>query len=101
MRKSLLIISLLAGIVYACNQQDQTAPHLLSTGKLPTQVFSIDITKDTTLHTKNGALIRIPHGALSSGTNPVQLEIKEAYSMQEILKAGLTTMSNGQALSTS
>lgn len=99
MRKSLLVIGLLAGIVYACNQQDKTASHLLSTNKLPTQVVSIDITKDTVLHTKNGALIRIPHGALSSSSNPVQLEIKEAYTMQDILKGGLTTMSNGQPLS--
>ena len=99
MRKSLLVIGLLAGIVYACNQQDKTASHLLSTNNLPTQVVSIDITKDTVLHTKNGALIRIPHGALSSSTNPVQLEIKEAYTMQDILKGGLTTMSDGQPLS--
>jgi len=99
MRKPLLVIGLLAGIVYACNQQDKTPSHLLTTGKLPTQVFSIDITKDTVLHTKNGALIRIPHGALSSGTNPVQLEIKEAYTMQDILRGGLTTTSNGQPLS--
>jgi hypothetical protein len=99
MRKPLLVIGLLVSIVYACNQQDKTPSHLLTTGKLPTQVFSIDITKDTVLHTKNGALIRIPHGALSSSTNTVQLEIKEAYTMQDILKAGLTTMSNGQPLS--
>jgi hypothetical protein len=99
MRKSLLVIGLLAGIVYACNQRDKTPSHLLSTSNLPTQVFSIDITKDTVLHTKNGALIRIPHGALSAAANPVQLEIKEAYTMQDILKAGLTTMSNGQPLS--
>jgi cytochrome c2 len=98
MRKPLLVIGLLAAIVYACNQQDNTLSHLLTTSNLPTQVFSIDITKDTVLHTKNGALIRIPHGALSSGTNPVQLEIKEAYTMQDMLKAGLTTMSNGQPL---
>jgi len=99
MRKPLIIIGLLAGIVYACNQQDNKMNPLLGTSKLLTQVFSIDITKDTTLHTKNGALIRIPRGALASGSNPVQLEVKEAYSIQDIVKAGLTTMSNGQPLS--
>jgi len=99
MRKPLLIIGLLAGIVYACNQQEKIMNPLLGTSKLLTQVFSIDITKDTTLHTKNGALIRIPQGALASSSNPVQLEVKEAYSIQDIVKAGLTTMSNGQPLS--
>jgi hypothetical protein len=99
MRKPLLIIGLLVGIVYACNQRGKTINSLLSTGKLPTQLFSIDISKDTTLITKNGALIRIPRGALSANGNMVQLEVKEAYSMQDIIKAGLTTQSNGQPLS--
>jgi hypothetical protein len=99
MRKPLLIIGLLAVIVCACNQRGKTINHLLSTSKLPTQLFSIDISKDTTLVTRNGALIRIPHGALSASENRVQLEVKEAYSMQEILEAGLTTQSNGQPLS--
>jgi mono/diheme cytochrome c family protein len=99
MRKPLLIIGLLVVIVYACNQRGKTINSLLSTGKLPTQLFSIDISKDTTLITKNGALIRIPRGALSANGNTVQLEVKEAYSMQDIIKAGLTTQSNGQPLS--
>src|SRR5687768_16627210 len=99
MRKPLLIIGLLAVIVYACNQRGNTINSLLSTGKLPTQLFSIDISKDTTLITKNGALIRIPKGALSADENIVKLEVKEAYSMRDIIKAGLTTQSNGQPLS--
>jgi mono/diheme cytochrome c family protein len=99
MRKPLLIVCLLAAIVYACNQRGKTINPLLNTGKLPAQLFSVDITKDTILVTKNGAFIRIPHGALSAGTNTVQLEVKEAYSMQQILEAGLTTQSNGQSLS--
>lgn len=99
MKKPLLIIGLLVAIVYACNQRSKTINSLLSTGQLPTQLFNIDISKDTTLITKNGALIRIPKGALSTTGNMVQLEVKEAYSMQDILKAGLTTQSNGQPLS--
>ncbi|THU33511.1 hypothetical protein FAM09_25525 [Niastella caeni] len=45
---------LLATLIYACNQSGKTFNSLLNTGKLPTQLFSIDITKDTTLVTKNG-----------------------------------------------
>jgi mono/diheme cytochrome c family protein len=99
MKKPLFIIGLLAATVFACNQQDQTINRLLSPGKLSSQLFSIDITKDTLLRTKKGALIRIPRGALSSASNTVQLEVKEAYSMQDILMAGLTTQSNGRPLS--
>jgi hypothetical protein len=99
MRKPLLIVSLLVIIIYACNQNSQFRNPFFSTGKLPAQVFSIDITKDTILVTKKGAVIRIPHGALSASINTVQLEVKEAYNIQEMLEAGLTTQSNGQPLS--
>ncbi|WP_081146548.1 hypothetical protein [Niastella vici] len=79
MRKPLLIIGLLAAIVYACNQGNKIKNPLLSTSNLPAQLFSIDITEDTTLITRHGAVIRIPHGAFTANGNTVQLEIKEAY----------------------
>ncbi|HEX6429653.1 MAG TPA: hypothetical protein VF008_18300, partial [Niastella sp.] len=99
MKKNLLSIGLLATIVYACNQGDRSVNTLLNPGKLSEQTFVIDISKDTILTTKKGALIRIPKGALSADDNIVKLEVKEAYSMQDIIKAGLTTQSNGQPLS--
>lgn len=99
MKKSLFPIGLLIAVIYACNQSDKQGNQLLSTGKLPSQVFSINITRDTTLLTKKGAIIHIPHGTLSASTNTVQLEIKEAYSMEDIIRASLTTQSNGQPLS--
>jgi cytochrome c2 len=99
MKKNLLVICLLAAIVFACNQSDTSVNSLLNTGKLPTQTFVIDISKDTVLTTKKGALIRIPKGALTADDNIARLEVKEAYSMRDIVKAGLTTMSNGQPLS--
>lgn len=99
MNKPLLIIGLLAAIVYACNQGDRKVNTLLNPGKLRAQTFVIDISKDTILTTKKGALIRIPKGALSADDNIVKLEVKEAYSMLDIVKGGLTTQSNGQPLS--
>src|SRR5687767_6190284 len=99
MRKPLLVIGLLAIIVYACNQGDRTVNTLLNPGKLPAQTFVIDISKDTILTTKKGALIRIPKGSLSADDNIVKLEVKEAYSMRDIIKGGLTTQSDGRPLS--
>ena len=99
MKKSLIIIGLLVAVIYACNQSGKTGNRLLNTGKLPSQVFSVNTTRDTTLLTHKGALIHIPHGALSAANNTVQLEVKEAYSMEDIIRAGLTTQSNGQPLS--
>jgi len=99
MKKTLVIITLLIAVVYACNQNDKTASHLLNTGNLTTQLFKVKIDRDTTLITKKGAIIRIPQGALSSADTTVQLEVKEAYSMKDIIAAGLITQSNGQPLS--
>ncbi|MGN6491371.1 MAG: c-type cytochrome [Agriterribacter sp.] len=63
-------------------------------------VISIDTRKDTLVQTPKGALIKIPAGAITSGDGSVvQLELKEAYSITDIVKAGLLTQSNGQALS--
>jgi cytochrome c2 len=98
MKKPLLVIGLLIAIVYACNHGDRTINKLLSPGKLPAQTFVIDITKDTVLTTQKGALIRIPKDALKADNNIVKLEVKEAYSMEDIVKAGLTTTSNGKPL---
>ncbi|WP_205509316.1 c-type cytochrome [Longitalea arenae] len=99
MKTSLVIIGLLVTALYGCNQRDKTTNRLLGPGRLASQVFQIDNSKDTILHTKKGAIIRIPRGVLSSVNKTVQLEVKEAYSMQDILRAGLTTQSNGRPLS--
>lgn len=98
MKKPLLVIGLLIAIVYACNHGDRTIHKLLSPGKLPAQTFVIDITRDTVLRTQKGALIRIPKGALKADNNTVKLEVKEAYSMADMVKGGLTTTSNGKPL---
>jgi mono/diheme cytochrome c family protein len=101
MKKTLIIISLLITPVYACNQKEgKKHQTLLTTSQLASEIFNITIDRDTTLLTKKGALIHIPGGAISSnGKTNVKLEVKEAYSMQDILLAGLTTQSNGQPLS--
>lgn len=98
MKKPLLVIGLLIAIIYACNHGDRAISKLLSPGKLPAQTFVIDITRDTVLTTQKGALIRIPKGALKADNNTVKLEVKEAYSMEDIVKGGLTTTSFGKPL---
>jgi mono/diheme cytochrome c family protein len=99
MKKPLIILALLAMVIYGCQQIEAFTSSILNSSKLQSQLFTVDITKDTMLVTAKGAVIKIPKGALetSSGTS-VTLEVKEAYSIQDIVKAGLTTMSNGQPL---
>ena len=100
MKKPLLVIAILVLLIYGCQEAAPYISTLLGTSKLSSQIVTIDVTKDTIVRTGKGALIRIAKGSLDAGNNTtVQLEIKEAYSMQDILKGGLSTRSNGQALS--
>lgn len=97
MKKKLLVIASLIALVYGCNQHQSN--NLIGASKLASQFFTINTTRDTNLVTQKGALIHIPQGALSGGDATVQLEVKEAYNLEDIVRAGLTTLSNGQPLS--
>lgn len=82
----------------ACNSGNEAKQSL--THLLPAEYFTVDTRADTVLHTAKGALIHIPAGAISSKSgHTVELEVKEAYSIADIVKAGLFTQSNGQPLS--
>jgi len=66
---------------------------------LPSTLFVIDPSRDTTLTTPGGAILKIPKGALDAGAGtPVQLEVKEAYSLEDMLRGGLETRSKGSLL---
>jgi mono/diheme cytochrome c family protein len=101
MRKPLLLTSLLIALVFACNQHPEKSKNeLLKPSALASSFFTIDITKDTTLKTQKGAIIKIPKGALvAEGPSIIQLEVKEVYTIREMIVAGLITQSNGEPLS--
>jgi cytochrome c551/c552 len=72
---------------------------------LPVQQFTIAAASDTVIQTEQGILFSIPahcflntDGKLAEG--PVLVEIKEALDALSIIKAGLSTESNGQLLQT-
>lgn len=94
---SLIIFSFI--IILSCNTGKEKDT-LFSQNNLPVTKFTINTERDTVLQTGNGALLIIPAGSLESKNGKsVTLEIKEAYSLEQIIKAGLFTQSNGQALS--
>ena len=99
MKKSIAIFSILAICILSCYQTEKYYSQFLSSDKLPSQFFTINTSKDTILITSKGATIKIPKDAIVGDAENVQLEIKEAYSMEDIFRAGLTTQSNGQPLS--
>jgi mono/diheme cytochrome c family protein len=81
----------------ACNSNRASFPKFLNKDSLPSQLFTINNEKDTSLNTLNGAIIKIAKGSFS--TENVKLEVKEAYTIPQMILAGLTTQSDGKPLS--
>src|ERR1700743_3594372 len=98
--KPLPALAALCFIFIACNRSGRH-PSPFNEGQLPSKIYTIDPGKDTVLRTEHGALISIPAGALDAGggTMTAQLEIKEAYTIAEMIRDGLTTTSGGNLLS--
>ncbi len=95
-KKHMLALCLIVIAFAQCGTHPQNL--LLNADQLHSQFYSIDITRDTIIHTSKGALIKIPKGSLQSdGTAKVKLEVKEAYSIADMILGGLTTK-EGKAL---
>lgn len=67
---------------------------------LPTQVFTIDPDKDTVIETSGGIIFAIPAGAFIGAKDPMTIEVREALTSFDVMKAGLSTTSNGALLET-
>jgi len=91
------ILCLLATLLlFSC--ANEKAASVLNPDALPTQLFTINPDQDTILTTANGALIRVAAGSFTGADSTVSLQVKEAYSIEDILKAGLTTQSGNELL---
>ncbi len=72
---------------------------------LSSEVFEINAKKDTVIETQGGIVIAIPAGAFLNKAGVevkgnIEIEIKEALNPSDIMKAGLSTMSDGKLLQT-
>jgi mono/diheme cytochrome c family protein len=84
---------------FSCNRT-QTANRLANGDKLHSTFFSIDPQRDTVLVTPDGTRISIPANALDAGgADSVHLEIKEANTIEAIIRGRLLTSAEGQPLS--
>ena len=64
------------------------------------QTYVINSLRDTILKTKNGALLDIRAGTIiAEKDSRVTLEVKEAYTIEQMIHAKLLTRSNGEILS--
>lgn len=93
----ILISTLLVFILLSCN--NRPIRELLSTKKLETQEFTINNNRDTTLMTKNGCFINISSGSFKSPDKFLKIQVKEALRVEDMVLAGLRTMSDGSILS--
>lgn len=89
-----IILSL---FIFSCTSNKTPYSKILNKDSIPSQYITIDNTRDESFTTANGAIIKIEKGSFSE--NNVKLEIKEAYSIEQMVLAGLTTESNGKPLS--
>lgn len=72
---------------------------------LQSQVYKIDPKRDTVIETENGIVFQFGANIFLNkfGENPeepIDIEVKEAMTPADIIKAGLSTSSNGQLLET-
>jgi len=93
------IILLVISALILCSCQNKSANRIFHPESLASEKVSFDITKDTNFKTKHGTIVRIPAGSLQSTGSPiVELEIKEASNVGEMIRAGLAMQSNGEPL---
>ena len=94
----LLLVTFACLLSFDACRSKQT--HEFGTDQLETMAFHIPTDRDTVIQTKNGALLDIPKGTLDAGDSKyADLEIKEAFTLEQIIMGGLTTTSNGIPLS--
>jgi hypothetical protein len=90
----MVIIAMLA----SC-KNNTTINSFLKTSNLKSSFISLNADSTYVLKTPKGAVIKIAKNTFDVAANTkIKLEIKEAYSMQDILLAGLSTTSNGKLL---
>jgi mono/diheme cytochrome c family protein len=85
-------------LIASCNNKRITVS-ILQPANLASTFISLNVDSSYTLKTPKGAIIKIAKNSFDVPANTtVKIEVKEAYTMQDILLAGLTTKSNGRLL---
>jgi mono/diheme cytochrome c family protein len=97
MLKTYTCILILSLFIISCTSNKTPYSKILNRDSIPSQFITVDNDKDQEFTTANGALIKIDKGTFSE--SQVKLEVKEAYSIEQMVLAGLTTESNGKPLS--
>ncbi|HEY4290930.1 MAG TPA: cytochrome c [Puia sp.] len=95
----LILLAMLSLAACALSPEVSPLSKFIGPDKLPGQIVTIDVDRDTVITTARGAILKIPAGALDmGGAQKVQLEIREAYTIEDIVRGGLLTVSKGRLL---
>src|SRR6218665_1888869 len=92
--KLVLFLSISIFILTSCNTK---STYVFKTSNLESSFITINPDSAYRLKTAKGSIIKIAAGTFKT-REKVDIEIKEAFSMQDILLAGLSTQSNGRPL---
>ncbi len=96
--KKIICLAGITLLLFSCVTNNKPVSHLLSPSNLKSQVYLIDPATNNQIRTAHGSIIKIPAGAINTESKKVQIEIKEAFTAEEIIQAGLITESNGKPL---
>lgn len=95
--KLYLTFLLFLAVHTSCNTKKD--PRILAAKNLKSYFITVNNDSAYSLKTPKGALIKIPANSFNvSPGSGVQIEIKEAYSIQDILLGGLSTQTDGKPL---
>lgn len=99
MKKSIYLFCTCIFLIASCNTRKTASQKILTGSNLQSRFIQLKAGTSYTLKTPGGAVVKIPGNAFTAepGTE-IQLELKEAYTLQDILMAGLVTESNGKPL---
>lgn len=100
---SLILVNKTTGKVEMSKVNSVTPHHYSDSGILPgieQQEFAINNNKDTIIETNGGMVLAIAAHTFKSDKQTLQLIVKEALKPLDIIKAGLSTMSNDSMLET-
>ncbi len=86
-------------VLFCSCKQEKLFDKILNKDAITSQFFNVNKNRDTTLVTKNGMVLQIKKETFESDSTTIKLEIKEALTNEQIVLAGLTTLSGKQALS--
>ena len=86
-----------AALLISCSAKKKEFNGILKPSNISSQYFTIDPLRDTTILTAHAGHYVINKGTFAADEN-VTIEIKEIFTPDEILRSGLTTLSDGKLL---